>query len=444
MAFMISNRWMQNLSKIDFVTSVGLHVLPDRLILVRLRKNFRRVSLLEQEARDLPEGDEKQGISGLTGWIPEDVREIALKAEHDSHERVLRQALLSLMPHFNAARDSCYICVPQDQAVVQEIFLPPAAEANLQEVLEYEIERYLPFRREDLYYDFLPTGKKGDKIGVYLFAIPKKSLKTLLEVLASFGVKPKGVETTATALANFLLFCSEDAGTPAAIIGGQDHTVELIGVQSKTVGWGQVPKLLYSHWLRESNWTQGPGRDLIQQCLGPSTKLYGWGEVEEILRSMNGASLQCEDLVVAGKQRLKGAEIAHSSVLPAFGAALRGVREASLAGNVLSTDSKDGKRGGVGSYVNGALLGLVVLGALAWVSTYPAKDELRLRQLRTENKKLQPSVNAVRSDEEQLQRARKEESFFAQFDQRKGEVLRVLDELSKIVPNNAYFSNLRS
>ena len=65
------------------------------------------------------------------------------------------------MPHFNAARDSFYICVPQDQAIVQQIFLPLAAEANLQEVLEYEIERYLPFRREDIYYDFLLTGKRG-------------------------------------------------------------------------------------------------------------------------------------------------------------------------------------------------------------------------------------------------------------------------------------------
>src|ERR1700739_5024475 len=112
MTVMMGNRWIHDLSKVDFVTSVGLYVLPDRLILARLRKNFRRVSLLEQEARDLPAGDDKQGHSGLTGMIPDDVREIALKAGHDSHERVLRQAFLSLMPHFNAARDSFYICVP--------------------------------------------------------------------------------------------------------------------------------------------------------------------------------------------------------------------------------------------------------------------------------------------------------------------------------------------
>jgi Tfp pilus assembly protein PilN len=441
---MMATRWIENLSKVDFATSVGLHILPDRLILVRLRKNFRRVSLLEQEARELPEGDERQGISGLTGWIAEDGREIALKAEHGSRERVLRQALLSLMPHCNAARDSFFICVPQEQAIVQKIFLPRAAEANLKEVLEYEIERYLPFRRDDIYYDYMPAGKEGDKIGVFLFAIPKKSLTTLLEVLASFGIKPAGVETTATALANYLLFCAQDTDQPAVIIGGQDDSLEVVGVQNKANGWKQVPELLYSYWLREMDWTQGPGKDLLQQCFSHSSRLYGWGDVEEVFRSGDGASLEYEDLMASGRQRFKGGgKISHPLVLPALGAALRGLREAPFAGNVLSADVKGAQRGGALSYLNAALLGVVILAALAWGATYPIKDELRLRQLQRENQKLEPAVGALRREEDQLLRARKEDNFFAQFDQRRGEVLRVLDELSKIVPNNAYFSNLR-
>jgi Tfp pilus assembly protein PilN len=440
---MIANRWMQDLSKVDFVTSAGLYVLPDQLILVRLRKNFRRVSLTEQEARELPEGDKREGISELTGWIAEDVREIALKSGHESRERVLRQALLSLMPHFNAARDSFFICVPQEQAIIQQIFLPQAAEANLQEVLEYEIERYVPFRREDIYYDFLPLAKKGDKIGIFLFAIPKRELNTLLEVLTSFGIKPKGVETTVTALANYLLFCTADTAVPATIVGVHGQTVELVGVQRNADTWKPSPELMFSHSLQGLNGDQGAKRDLLQQCIGKAARLYGWGDIEEVLHSIDGASLDYEDLVAKGKPRLRGSEIAHASVLPAVGAALRGVREAQFAGNVLSADVKDTQRRGVLSYVNAALLAVVILGVLAWGLSYPIKDELRLRQLQRENQKLEPSVEALRREEEQLQRARKEEAFFSQLDQRRGEVLRVLDELSKIVPMNAYLSNLR-
>ena len=52
-------------------------------------------------------------------------------------------------------------------------------------------------------------------------------------------------------------------------------------------------------------------------------------------------------------------------------------------------------------------------------------------------------MDALRAQEEQLKNIRTEQVFFTQLDQRKGEVLRVLDELSKIVPVNAYFTNLR-
>ena len=121
---MIANRWVQELSKIDFVTSTGLYILPDQLILVRLRKNFRRVSLLVQEARELPENDGKQGISELTGWIPEDVREIALSATNESRERALRQALLSLMPHVHRGKDSFYICVPKIKRSSRKFIFP--------------------------------------------------------------------------------------------------------------------------------------------------------------------------------------------------------------------------------------------------------------------------------------------------------------------------------
>jgi general secretion pathway protein L len=93
--------------------------------------------------------------------------------------------------------------------------------------------------------------------------------------------------------------------------------------------------------------------------------------------------------------------------------------------------------------VNAALVVLLVLGLCAWAVTYPVKDELRFRQLRAENEKLEPAVAALRREEEALQKARTEQRFFSTLDKQRGEVLRVLDELSKIVPSAAYLSNLR-
>jgi general secretion pathway protein L len=441
---MKSYRWLQDLLRVDFVTSVGLYVMSDRIILVRLRKALHNVSLLEQEAYDLPIADEKHPLSGLTGWIPEDIGEIAVKVAKDSSEQSLRQALLALMSRHGARKDAFYICLPQEQAVAQEITLPAAAEADLQQVLDYEIERYLPFRREDVYYDYMLTSARGDKISVMLFAVPKKNLAPLLGALESLGVRVQGVETTVTAMANLLLFCGGDSGDPIAAVGGHNGDLELVGVQNRNGGWRHTPQLLFSYWLPVSNFAPGARRELLQQCIKAATRLYCWGTGRDALASADGHEAAAHDLVMVGNQKLRGGlQIDHSSILPAVGAALRGLRETSFAGNVLRAEAKNGERAGVLTYVNAALSLLLVLALLAWAATYPIKDELRLRQLQAEIQKIEPSVAALRREEEALQRARTEQRFFAVLDQRRGEVLRVLDELTKIVPASAYLSNLR-
>jgi len=67
------------------------------------------------------------------------------------------------LPHFEPASDPVYICLSPDQVVVHPVVLPLAAEENLSQVLEYEIQRLLPFRLEGLYYDYLSVGRTKDK-----------------------------------------------------------------------------------------------------------------------------------------------------------------------------------------------------------------------------------------------------------------------------------------
>ncbi len=436
-------RQLQDLTRADFLRSVGLYLLSDRIVMVRLRKSFLNVALVELEERELPVSDTRS-ISTLAGWVAEDVKEIALKAENDAHERALRQAIVSLLPHFNAARDAVYLCVPQEQAIVQQVFLPLAAQDNLRQVLEYEIERQLPFKREDVYFDFLPVGKKGEKFCVYVFATPKKNLASLLNMLESFGIKLNGVETTVTALANYLLFSKADSSDNTALIAGHRSHWEMVAVNAKARGWKPSAQLLSTHQFPVHEWAQGSGKAILHESLREIKKVYRCGDLHALNGMAEGRLAAAEDLVALGVPRLRLArQITNPEILPAVGAALRGIREASLGGNFLATDASD--RGGrkTLSTLNTVLFALLVLAAIVWGVSFPVKDELRLRQLQSENQKLEPSVEALRREESQLLQLRKQATFLNNFEQRRGEVLRILDELSKIVPNNAYFSNLR-
>ncbi|HEY7219867.1 MAG TPA: PilN domain-containing protein [Candidatus Binatia bacterium] len=441
---MIGLHDLKDLSRADFLTSVGLYVLSDRLIMVRLRKSFLKVAVLEQQTRPLLQADNRQAISELTGWVAEDVREIALKAESDSYERVLRQAIVSLLPHLNAARDAVYLCVPQEQAITQQVFLPLAAEDNLHQVLEYEIERQLPFKRDDIYYDYLPIGRKGEKFGVYVFAIPKKSVDGLLEILESFGIKPRGIETTVTALANYLLFSDALAAGGAAMVAGHAKDWEMIGVRLKGSSWKPITELLYCHRFPAAEWAQGAGNELLQEGLSQVPRYYRCGDLTPLNGLAAGKLAAAEDMTRLATQRLEGfPQRPEAEVLPAVGTALRGVREAALGANFLRHEGSEGESSGTLSLLNTVLLGVLVLALVAWGASFPIKDELRLRQLQKENQKLEPAIDGLRREETQLERLRKEATLLTDLDQRRGEVLRVLDELSKVVPSSAYISNLR-
>ncbi|HEX9453100.1 MAG TPA: PilN domain-containing protein [Candidatus Binatia bacterium] len=435
---------LKDLSRADFLRSVGLYFLRDRVVMVRLRKSFLNVSMVEIEERELPQSDNQQAISELTGWVADDVKEIALKAENDSRERALRQAMVSLLPHFDPARDSVYVCVPQEQAIVQQVFLPLAAADNLQQVLEYEIERQLPFKRDEIYFDYLPVGPKGDKFSVYVFAVLKKNLTGLLTLLESFDIHPKGVESTASALANYLLFAAQNGTESCALVAGHRLNWELIGVKAKSSAWKGAPQLLFAHQFSNSGWALGSGQELLQECLWQVPNRFSCGDLTALNGFADSESAKVQDLVGLEPARLKKLKpINHAEALPALGAALRGVREATLELNFLHPDGAERGRGQSLSVLNTVLFGLLVIAMIGWAVSFPIKDELRLRQLQQANQKLEPSIDALRREETQLEQLRKETNILTEFDQKRGEVLRVLDELSKVVPNNAYFSNLR-
>jgi Tfp pilus assembly protein PilN len=441
---MALGQYLQDLSRADFLRSVGLYVMQDRLVMVRLRKSFLNVSLVDEQERELAQSDNRPAIADITGWVAEDVKEIALKAETDSRERSLRQAMVSLLPHFNAGRDRVYLCIPQDQVMIQQIFLPLAAQDTLEQVLEYEIERQLPFRRDEIYYDYLAAGKKGEKLSLYIVAVQKKLVDGLVNLLESFGIKPAGVEPDATAILNYALYIAEANGGHTAILAAGEQSWDVLGVDTKTSSWNRSHQLLFAHRFPHLDWAQGASRELLLQDLADAGKCYRWGNLGTLTGLPAEKFAAAEDLGSLGSHRLGGLKSLLPEVaLPAVGAALRGIREASVICNFLRHENPEPGGGKSLSMLNTVLGGLVAIALIAWALSYPIKDEMRLRQLQRENQKFEPAIEALRREENQLQQLNKEVGALADLQGRRGEVLRILDELSKVVPNNAYFSNLR-
>ncbi|HTM08377.1 MAG TPA: PilN domain-containing protein [Verrucomicrobiae bacterium] len=417
---MIYPPWVKNLFRADFVRSTGLYITPERFYLVRMRKALTNVSIVAAESRAIPPADDPA-----------------------ARRQALADALRSLV-RFDPASDPLYVCLSSDQVMSLEMSLPQVAGDNLSQVVNYEIERYLPFRREDVYYDYVPIGMKGDKFGVLLFAAQKKLVDGLLEVLAGFGAQPQVVESSAISLSNYMLYCTGGISGPALLLGGQDHDWEITALDGKENGWRHGAVLAFTHRLPQAEWTEGPGRELFYNSLRGAPRFFGWGNTSEFLRAVGEEPLAYEDLSELGKAKLGQIDgvAADPAFLPAVGAALRGLRESAFDVNLLP-GVKDQDRSRALTWLNASLAVLLLVGLAAWALTYPVRDEIRLRQLQAENQKILPAVEALRREETELNRLKKEIAFYTDLKGRRGVVMRVLDELSRIVPDSAYVSNLR-
>ncbi len=89
----------------------------------------------------------------------------------------------------------------------KELKLPVAAEANLHQVLSFEMDRQTPFRANEVYFDWrmLPASAEAGEIRLNLLVAPRRMVDPLLEKLTARGLAPAGIDV------------AEQAGTSAGV-----------------------------------------------------------------------------------------------------------------------------------------------------------------------------------------------------------------------------------
>ncbi len=87
--------------------------------------------------------------------------------------------------------------VPEALAVQQDVFLPVAAESNLHQVIGYELDKYTPFTKEQVYFDIIKVGPAKNKalLHIILVLVKKTSLDAMYQHCLTLGIKPSFADT---------------------------------------------------------------------------------------------------------------------------------------------------------------------------------------------------------------------------------------------------------
>ena len=95
--------------------------------------------------------------------------------------------------------------LPKEKVILKEILLPKVEEKQLQEILEYEVERHIPFAAQSIAFDYQVLSKEENTLKVLLGIVKKDELQKVINLLDMEQTKPFVVDITSIAGMNWLI-----------------------------------------------------------------------------------------------------------------------------------------------------------------------------------------------------------------------------------------------
>ena len=150
----------------------------------RLQHAMRRVALQYRDGALMVLADENRRLTRL-GELP---------ASLDA--RVQRQQAEDLLEQNDLDEAPCFLLLDSERFLVREVSLPMAAEANLRQVLTFEMDRQTPFRASAVYFDWnvLERGAAGGQLRLQLFVIPRVEVDAAARQVDSRGFRLSGID----------------------------------------------------------------------------------------------------------------------------------------------------------------------------------------------------------------------------------------------------------
>jgi general secretion pathway protein L len=332
------------------------------------------------------------------------------------------------------------LAVSRDLGFLRPAALPQAAAENLAQVVAYELDRFLPLPAERLYYDYQILGETDTEVRIMLMALPREAVDGSLDLLSQAGLRPMAMELAPAAVAAAFLQLSAKLPPSWLLLHLEPGAFELAHIQDQAI-----------RTFRQGRTT--PGADFTQ-LLGTEIerlKAAGYQFKALCLHGRSGSGFQATalsesqnlNLVYPSHLNIQNLppETEQGGALAAVGAALRSLGRVSLLGNLLPVSERATAHLGHFNF-NGLML-LVFLGLCClWAGSDFIHTRVVLYQMNSQIAKLEPEARAVERQLEESRALAKQMENFRKMGSTPDK-LRVLKDLTKLIPDNTWLFNLR-
>ena len=398
-----------------FQTSLGIDIEDNSVSFAYLKASFRGVRLATHATYALEEEtSQKEKVDLLGGLVRDFLRKNGISPA------------------------ALFLGLPRNLAILRYVELPLAVKENLRDTLGYEMEKYVPFSADAIYFDYqvIEEDKDSRKLKVLIVAAKKEAVDPYLDLAARIGVDISGIEIASTAMANY--FCLQqdpDQVDTYAIVYLRDGHLELDLVKggfldySRTVKrgeWGPELPGFISHELQKLKDSLGKRRRRLRTVLcGFDAK----AEVVDHLKADEGLKIRLVDLSRRG--------IPSFAMIPAYGLALKGILRLPTDINLVPEGFRK-RPNKTGLYTMFVLVCLVILSGIAWSGGMILFKQLHLSRLNAEIAGLQAEFPRIERTKAKCKKVEDQIDYLNVLHSGDVTVLNVLKELSQKIPKNAW------
>ncbi|MDZ7698198.1 MAG: pilus assembly protein PilM [Deltaproteobacteria bacterium] len=367
-----------------------------------------------------------------------------IEDELPSREKMLRlgQVVQTFLDKHKISSATYYLGIPREKAIVRYAEFPLVVKENLRGSLRYELEKYVPFPADELYFDYqvISEDKKSEKLRLVLLAVKREFIDAYISLLKHSSLRLSGIEVSSTALSNFFAALPEPIENDAySVIYGRDGGIELALLKSGFLSHSRPFQVFQGdpdsvsqvmQGLRrikeELKDHEGPLKTVVCNVEGMSTLLSGLKEDEAFdvrLFDFSSTNVPSADLI------------------PAYGLALKGIQDLPTDVNLLPSEMRK-KPNKLGYYTMFGLAGLVMVLALGWIGGMIFNTQRYVKQLDHELGRLQAQAANLEQTEAECNRIKQRIDALNPLRRNRLAALDVIKELSGRIPKNAWLLRL--
>jgi Tfp pilus assembly protein PilN len=338
--------------------------------------------------------------------------------------------------------ESCPVslAVSREMGFLNGAALPRAAAENLAQVVAYELDRFMPLPAERLFFDFQVLGETETEIKLLLMALLREPVEACLQLLAPIGLGPVSLELAPAAAANAFALLAGGLPESWLLVHLKPGSLEFTEIRDRTIrGWRrrplQAPRDLEKALREEIQHTEGANGNLGAVCL------YG----HPLPSPAAGALMNLGQVAVIAADALPFMGLAPeadlATAVPAVGAALRGLGKVPLGGNLLPAEERGAVNFGGLPFLKILVVVFLALSSL-WAGSLLIHRRVILYQVNSQIEQLTPEIRQVEKQLEETRALARQLQSFRKLEQ-SPDKLRILKELTQVVPTNTWLFNLR-